>query len=222
MYQFGFEVLITVLVPGLLLTGAAVLAADVWAEGDFDTLIAPLEGSAFAEGVALLVVAATLGSALATMMWVLELKVIDPMTAEKLKVCDDQFDREWSRYVDSLTKEHNSHISRMVQAFYFELRAGAAGLVTSVVLVLATDVATWIPLTLAALCAVMVNDSFRLHYHLARFRHRHHSIPSIHAGTRTACIREECVKVTALSPEGIYLPAGNVQPNADLDTEPQV
>jgi hypothetical protein len=214
-HQFGFETLITVLIPGLLLTAGGALALEEWAPGDLDILVQPLKGQGFEQGVALLVVAATLGSALATMLWVFEVRILDRFTAWRLDICDEQFDREWSRYVDSLTKEHNSHISRMVQAFYFELRCGVAGMGVAILVAATTDVADWVPVVLALLSMVMALDAARLHLHLARFRRRHHNVPSVHAGTREPCDRSGCRASTAVSPEGILLPAGNVASEAE-------
>jgi hypothetical protein len=219
MYQFGFETLVIVLVPGLLLTAAFVLVIDDRAPGDLEALMSTLHVGAFAKGVGLLVVAATIGSALAAMLWVAEAKGMDRFTAWRMKICSEQFNREWSRYVDNLTKEHNSHISRMVQAFYFEVRAGSASLALAAAVAWATTFSTWIAVTLGVFGLVMLTDSFRLHNELALFRHRHFSAPSVHLGTRRTCGRKGCPSLPTGG--GIIVSQGNAPTAPPIVNRPQ-
>jgi len=191
MHQLGLEALLTILIPGLILTCAFGVLVHEELPDDFEALTHPLDTSLLT-GTTLLVAAGALGSVLAGLGWVIELWILDPFTAWRINVCRDQFDWEWDCYIDRLTgpEHHNSHVSRLVQQFYFEWRVGLASPILLIAL-LTTNVVSWqLEAALFLFTVIAVADASRIHRHLANFRHRNHKAGSAHQGI--LCQRSEC------------------------------
>jgi hypothetical protein len=89
-------------------------------------------GGAFATGILAIgailayLLAMFLGLLLAVVSGYLEYHLLDGWRARKLKVPDDDYQRHWDDYLDSLEKAHNSYVTKQVTAFHFEARSAIA------------------------------------------------------------------------------------------------
>ncbi len=121
--SFGFEVLVTYLLPGFI----AVLSALIAHGMSMDKINIILEWSTKAEIIVSLVlvsVIALFGAGIASIQALFETYIIDKCTTRKLNICSSKFDEQWQYYIKNL--ERNSYISRVVLFFQFETRIGLA------------------------------------------------------------------------------------------------
>jgi hypothetical protein len=122
---FGFEVLITYLLPGLLATAAAAFFHGV-TPSQLESLLGHAVKAEFLASFALLAVVALLGAATASAQAVIETFVLDRVAAAFVGVTKPKFDEQWSKYVADLPNKRNPYIARVVLFFQFETRMGLA------------------------------------------------------------------------------------------------
>ena len=128
--SYGFEVLVTYLLPGL-----AALAAVLIAHGlDLEKAKEMLTWAADAQFLSTFLIfagIALMGAIVATGQAILETAVLDRVTSWRLNITAEQFTNEWIDYVKALPRSKNSYISRVVLFFQFETRMGLAFVVLS-------------------------------------------------------------------------------------------
>jgi hypothetical protein len=174
--SFGFDILISLLLPGsLLLSGVALL---VWHYGQSLNLYkwAALAASSDAVlGGAVLLASAVLGGMLAAVLEVIEWKCMDRQAAKALEIGNDLYDEEWYCYVEGLNQSGNRYLSWKARFFMFQLRSGAAlGLLAiSWVVALPSGGERWLGASCLLLASVtMLGLARASHNLLANWRHR--------------------------------------------------
>lgn len=176
MTSFGFDILISMLLPGSVMMASAGLVLWkygidsiagrwlVWAS-EKDLLIS----------IVLVILSALFGGMLASILEKFEWICLDPREAKKLEISKNQYDEEWYLYVESLTDSGNRYLSGKARLFFFQYRTGAALLFLAPCWFLAasTCVEKWLGASLAVLAGTMLlclaKDN---HYLLADWRHR--------------------------------------------------
>ena len=113
---FGFEVLVTYLLPGILATIAVLVAHGV-----------ALEEAQFLASFVMLSLFTLFGALIASLQAVLESWILNWLTPRLMSKEDDQFDKEWDYYISNLPT--NAYISRVVLFFQFETRLGLASII---------------------------------------------------------------------------------------------
>jgi hypothetical protein len=178
MQSLGFETLVTTLLPGTILLLAVFFAAVPPQE--WDAVLASLEAHDTLLTVGLLLVAALLGTILASLMSVLEWQVYDRVATRVLRrrmpgYSRDTYLAEWNNYLDSLETKKNPFVDRMVLYLFFESRTAVALLLLAWALCRSAhpdnpyaDYWYWPGL----IGAFLLLQSFFAHYELASFRHR--------------------------------------------------
>lgn len=127
---FGFEVLITYLLPGVAVTLSAAFFYGITVE-QAKWLLAEAAKAEFLASFFLLAIVSALGAVTASVQGVIEGKVLDRLAAYRIGVTKDQFDEQWSKYVKDLPNGRNPYIARVVLFFQFETRMGLAMLILS-------------------------------------------------------------------------------------------
>lgn len=123
---FGFEVLVTYLLPGILATIAVLVWHGIDIEGA-KKLIAWAQDAQFLASFLLIASFTLLGALIASLQALLESNLLDWQTSKMLGKEQDQFNVEWGHYINNLPE--NSYISRVALFFQFETRIGLASLV---------------------------------------------------------------------------------------------
>ncbi len=119
--SFGFEVLVTYILPGFIAASSALIAHGM----SLNQVRVILEWSAKSEIIASLVMVSAIalfGAGIASIQALLETYVLDKYTTRKLNICSKKFDEQWQYYIMNL--QRNSYISRVVLFFQFETRLG--------------------------------------------------------------------------------------------------
>ena len=126
---FGFEVLVTYLLPGILAT----MAVLVWHGVGISEAKAIFQWAQEAQFLAsfLLLSAFTLfGALIASLQTVLESVLLDWLTPSRMSKTRAQFDSEWEYFIQNLP--NNSYVSRVVLYLQFETRLGLAAFILGV------------------------------------------------------------------------------------------
>lgn len=126
---FGFEVLVTFLLPGILAT----LAVFVWHGVDAEqakVILGWAQDSQFLASFLLLSSFTLLGALIASIQALLESLFLDRLTSSRMKKASGQFDTEWYFFIRHLPE--NSYVSRVVLFFQFETRLGLAALILGI------------------------------------------------------------------------------------------
>ena len=95
--SFGFEVLVTYLLPGFIAASSALTVHGM----SLNQVRVILEWSAKAEIIASLVMVsafALFGAGIASIQALLETYVLDKCTTRKLNICSKKFDQQWQYY----------------------------------------------------------------------------------------------------------------------------
>jgi hypothetical protein len=119
--SFGFEVLVTYLLPGFIAALSALIAHGM----NLNQARVILEWSAKAEIISSLVMVSVIvlfGAGIASIQALLETYALDKCTTRKLNICSEKFNEQWQYYIMNL--QRNSYISRVVLFFQFETRLG--------------------------------------------------------------------------------------------------
>lgn len=125
---FGFEVLITYFLPGVVVA-LGVLVSLGLNVGQLQALTSDLAKAEFLASFALVAVVTLLGASTASAQAIVETYVLDPVTAWLIGVNKAQFDEQWTKYVQDLPNKRNPYIARVVLFFQFETRMGLAMLI---------------------------------------------------------------------------------------------
>jgi len=128
---FGFEILVTYLLPGILATGAVVIAHGIGAEGANKILIWSKDAQLLAS-ILLITSFALFGALIASLQAVLETCILDKITPKIMGKAKDKYFEEWDYYIKNLPK--NSYVSRVVLFFQFETRLGLASFILGLTL----------------------------------------------------------------------------------------
>ncbi len=175
MEKLGYQILVTVLLPGTLLLAAAWLAfGDIFLGSHAFLLVETFLRSEWIGGGSLLLAAALLGTLLGSLMDSLEVHTFDVWTSREQSLTPDDYWEEWLKYVDSLEKGSNPFIDQMALYFFFESRTAVAALVLGI---------TWgfiswgsgevvIAMILVATAGVLFRAARETHGILAAYRHR--------------------------------------------------
>lgn len=131
---FGFEVLITYLLPGLVVTLSAAFFHGITAE-QAKWLLTEAAKAEFLASFLLLAVVSALGAVTASVQGVIEGYGLDRLAAKRVGITEEKFEEQWSKYVKDLPNSRNPYIARVVLFFQFETRMGLAMFVLSVSLV---------------------------------------------------------------------------------------
>lgn len=131
--SFGFEVLLTFLLPGVLATAAVLMIHGV-TPAQLAAMLKWAREAEFLAVVLLLSSIAMLGALIASLQAWLESVLLDRLTAWRLGKNTEMFQREWDNYVHRLPR--NSYISRVVLFFQFETRLGLAAVILGAVTIL--------------------------------------------------------------------------------------
>lgn len=131
---FGFEVLITYLLPGVVVTLSAAFFHGMTVE-QAKWLLAEAAKAEFLVSFLLLAVVSALGAVTASVQGVIEGHFLDPLAAMRIGITKEKFDKQWSSYVNELPNGRNPYIARVVLFFQFETRMGLAMLALSLSLV---------------------------------------------------------------------------------------
>lgn len=123
---FGFEVLVTYLLPGILAT-IAVLVAHGVALDEAMAILKWAQEAQFLASFVMLSLFTLFGALIASLQAVLESWLLDRLTPKLMNKEHDQFDKEWDYYINNLPM--NSYISRVVLFFQFETRLGLASII---------------------------------------------------------------------------------------------
>ena len=128
---FGFEVLVTYLLPGILAT----IAVFIWhgvGMNEARTIISWAQEAQFLASFVMLSLFTLFGALIASLQAILESRFLDRLTPWLMKKDHDKFDEEWDYYINNLP--NNSYISRVVLFFQFETRLGLAAIILGVTL----------------------------------------------------------------------------------------
>jgi hypothetical protein len=126
--NYGFEVLVTYLLPGIAALAAVLIAHGV----DFQKAKELLAWAADAQFLSTFLIfagIALMGAIVASGQAILETFVLDRITSWRLNLTADEFTKEWIDYIQSLPGSKNPYISRVVLFFQFETRMGLSLLV---------------------------------------------------------------------------------------------
>lgn len=175
MASFSFDYLVTVFLPGALLTFASGIALNT-----FDPCSAKIAWDLAANHQWLAVMVVTLASAffgifLSSLWGWIENHLADPRRAKKLGVTIAGYNEEWHLYVDSLNEgQGNSYISRVVLLWQFESRTALALILLAFAAfaAAASTVAIIFSLILGVMGVVLYAAGERHHAELATIRHR--------------------------------------------------
>src|SRR5262245_36570071 len=122
---FGFEVLLTFLLPGFIVAIGVLLLHAVSAS-ELERLLKAAANAQFLTTFVLLAVVALFGVIIAAIQALVETYVLDRLTPYLAQQTKEQFDRNWQKYVIGLPNLSNRYISRVVLFFQFETRLGLA------------------------------------------------------------------------------------------------
>jgi hypothetical protein len=128
---FGFEVLVTYLLPGILATMAVLVWHGIDIEGA-KKLVAWAQDAQFLSSFLLLASFTLLGALVASLQALIEANFLDWLTSKMLDKEQTQFNVEWNHYINNLPE--NSYISRVALYFQFETRIGLASLILGLTL----------------------------------------------------------------------------------------
>ena len=137
---FGFEVLITYFLPGIVVALGILVSLGLNVE-ELQVLVSDLAKAEFLVSFALVAIVTLLGASTASAQAIVETYVLDPVTAWLIRVSRPQFDEQWVKYVQDLPNKRNPYIARVVLFFQFETRMGLAMMI---------------------LCAFLLYNGFRL------------------------------------------------------------
>jgi hypothetical protein len=178
MEKLGYQILVTILLPGAILLAAALLVVNRSLGGDQTAaLLATLLAKEWVAAALALMTAALLGTLLGSILDSIEEHSYDVWAAKELELTDDEYWEEWLKYVDSLETKTNPYIDQMALYFFFESRTAIATLVFA----LAWACAYWgslqvlIAVGFAAVAVGLFFVSKDTHLILARFRHRRYA-----------------------------------------------
>jgi hypothetical protein len=131
---FGFEVLITYLLPGVVVTLAVAFFHGITVD-QAKWLLAEATKAEFLASFLLLAVISALGAVTASVQGVIEGHLLDPLAAQLVGISKVKFDEQWTKYVKDLPNGRNPYIARVVLFFQFETRMGLAMLILSLSLI---------------------------------------------------------------------------------------
>jgi hypothetical protein len=174
MHALGYEVLITIILPGLAVLAALCMAIDSVSPGcGLTDRVCELATDEWQFTLVALLSSVFLGTLWASLTSFWEHCVLDAIGAWRLGIGTDEYDAEWNRYVDSVEKGQNAYVSRLVLFMFFENRAGWAAVALGVALAVWPRVqGLWISVAVIAIGLLLLGAGAFDHRDLARFRHR--------------------------------------------------
>ena len=128
---FGFEILVTYLLPGILATAAVAIAHGITIE-EVDSILTWAKDAQLLASVILITSFALFGALIASLQAVLETWILDKLTPKIMGKDKNKYYEEWDYYIQNLPK--NSYISRVVLFFQFETRLGLASIILGLTL----------------------------------------------------------------------------------------
>lgn len=132
---FGFEELLTFLLPGMIALLAVVIGCSEWSQGDLpltehaQTLVqwalCWAREAEFGAGLfVILALAALLGTVTASLQAALETWILDWITRKRIRQEPKEFKEVWKRYLGALGRTPNHYINRVLLFYQFETRLG--------------------------------------------------------------------------------------------------
>jgi hypothetical protein len=180
MEKLGYQILVTILLPGALLLAAIWLAfGGIFLGSHAFLLVERVFEQEWVAGGAILLASSLLGTLLGSVLDSLESYTYDVWAARDMQLTEDAYWEEWLKFVDSLAKTTNPFIDQMALYFFFESRTAVASIVLGVTWALVS----WhfgefaIAATLIVIAVVLFAASVETHRVLADYRHRHFSSP---------------------------------------------
>lgn len=121
--DFGFDVLVTFLLPGLLIAISIGMFVD-WQVGQMDKVFVWMKEAQFISAFLILGVVALLGTIVASIQALFESLVLDRLTPKLMSITEETFKDDWEKYIRDLDKYRNTYVTRVVLFFQFETRLG--------------------------------------------------------------------------------------------------
>lgn len=133
MYNFGFNIFLSTLLPGLLVSVAVYMLLDnVIPYSEFIIWIDSARNNELLFTILLLLSSSFFGELTGSFTGIFERKVLDPIAAKHLMITSEQYDEEWRLYLRSLDSGGNPYISSNAITFKFELRTFLAFLLLAI------------------------------------------------------------------------------------------
>lgn len=129
MDKIGYDILVSVMLPGAMLTLAAwMISGHLLAPHELRAIVGSLAPNSALQTVALLLLTGFLGTALASLADLFEERILDRDQAARMNLSANDYLEQWLKYVDSLEDARNPKNSLRVLWMHFEMRSGLAGL----------------------------------------------------------------------------------------------
>jgi hypothetical protein len=133
MHAFGYRILVTVLLPGAMVTAALWLFFERFLpDSRVYQLMLMVLSQEWMGAVVLLLGATLLGTFLASIMSYAECYTLDVWLPKQMGITPEDYHAEWTAYVDSLEKAENPHITQITLYFWFESRTAVASIILGV------------------------------------------------------------------------------------------
>ena len=172
MSNFGYETIVSVLLPGTIVLAAALLFLQAIAPtSEIAIYVEMLMEKEFHFAVFVLLSSVLFGSLLGSMMDVFEYRYLDGKSADAIRIPIDQYREEWHVYIETLPEKRNSYIGKKAMNYNFELRSSVALFILAIA-VLVTGMSWLFTGFLVGLAALMYGLSRQTHHLLAKWRHR--------------------------------------------------
>lgn len=173
MEKRGYQILVTILLPGTLLLAAASLGVGNLVRGShaFQMIEQFLTREWIACG-SLLLAASLLGTLLGSVLDSVETHTYDRWDARDMKLTDSAYWEEWLKYVDSLSDKTNPFVDQRALYFFFESRTAAASLILGVPWSLVSWSYGELGIAMALVGGILFAASPETHLILSDYRHR--------------------------------------------------
>ncbi|MBI5450001.1 MAG: hypothetical protein HY940_01460 [Gammaproteobacteria bacterium] len=131
--NFGFEILVTFLLPGILGAVAAGIFHGM-TESQLKEMLDWATNAQFITSFFSLAAVALLGAIIASIQAVIETCILDRITPWCMGIDKEIFNSDWNYYVDNLQRLKNPYVSRVVLFFQFETRLGLSAIILGMAL----------------------------------------------------------------------------------------
>ncbi len=135
----GLEALLTILLPGAMLTGCAALLVSAFAPSIVDaSLVQVVMSREWLASIVILLTSALLGSLVSALVILIEERVLDPRAAEAIGSSDVEYEHHWHAYLMSESLMANPFLKRLAHAYYVQMRLGISGYFLTIALAMVT------------------------------------------------------------------------------------
>jgi hypothetical protein len=173
MMGLGAEALLTILLPGAMLTAFAAMLICRLAPDAYDAkLVQTVVDREWMATLVIVLSSALLGSLMAVLVTIIEENVLDYRSARSLRIDDDEYGRQWSVYVRDKELLSNAFICKLAMNYQIQMRLGISGfLATMGVAFVTSSRELWtISLICSALFTLLSVAGMSSHKGLAEYR----------------------------------------------------